>query len=158
MTGGAPWGHKTDKYSGFKMNDNRVSTGINLVYRKKSTSLYGGFNLNNRNINGSRTGDARLLQTDGSYYHMVASGERPEWFKNVSANAGGDFYLSEKSTLSASYFFGNRKEGRSAFYVYNNFFGDINKTPFREKTLKTTGFTTRTPMSVAVFFTRGMWI
>lgn len=133
MAGGAPWGHITDKYSGFKMNDNRVSTGINLVYRKKSTSLYGGFNLNNRNINGSRTGDARLLQTDGSYYHMVASGERPEWFKNVSANAGGDFYLSEKSTLSASYFFGNRKEGRSAFYVYNNFFGDINKNPIPGK-------------------------
>lgn len=87
MAGGAPWGNITDKYSGYEMNDNRVSTGINLVYRKKSTSLYGGFNLNNRNINGSRTGDARLLQTDGSYYHMVASGERPEWFKNTSDNA-----------------------------------------------------------------------
>jgi outer membrane receptor protein involved in Fe transport len=133
MAGGASWGNVTDKYSGFEMNDNRLSTGINLVYRKKSTSLYGGFNLNNRNINGSRTGDARLLQTDGSYYHMVASGERPEWFKNLSANAGGDFSLSENTTLSTSYFFGNRKEGRSAFYVYNNFFGDIDKNPIPGK-------------------------
>jgi outer membrane receptor protein involved in Fe transport len=133
MAGGAPWGNKTDKYSGYEMNDNRASAGINLVYRKKSTSLYGGFNLNNRNINGLRTGDARLLQTDGSYYHMVASGERPEWFKNISANAGGDFSLSENTTLSAAYFFGNRKEGRSAFYVYNNFFGDIDKNPIPGK-------------------------
>ncbi len=133
MAGGAPWGNITDKYSGYEMNDNRVSTGINLVYRKKSTSLYGGFNLNNRNINGSRTGDARLLQTDGSYYHMVASGERPEWFKNLSANAGGDFSLSENTSLSAAYFYGNRKEGRSAFYVYNNFFGDIDKNPIPGK-------------------------
>ena len=133
MIGGAPWGNKTDKYSGYEMNDNRASAGINLVYRKKNASLYGGFNLNNRNINGSRTGDARLLQSDGSYYHMVASGERPEWFKNISANAGGDFSLSENTTLSAAYFFGNRKEGRSAFYVYNNFFGDINKNPIPGK-------------------------
>lgn len=133
MAGGAPWGNTTDKYSGFEMNDNRVSTGINLVYRKKSVALNGGFNLNNRNINGTRTGDARLLQTDGSYYHMVASGARPEWFKNMSANAGADFYLSDKTTLSAAYFYGNRKEGRSAFYVYNNFFGDINKKPIPGK-------------------------
>jgi outer membrane receptor protein involved in Fe transport len=129
MAGGAPWGNKTDKYSAYDMNDNRTSAGINLVYRKNSTSLYGGFNLNNRNINGSRTGDARLLQSDGSYYHMVASGERPEWFNNITANAGGDFSLSANSTLSASYFFGNRKEGRSAFYIYNNFFGDTDKNP-----------------------------
>jgi len=129
LIGGAPWGNKTDKYSGFEMNDNRSGGGLNLIYRKKDLTIFSGGNFSNRNINGSRTGDARLLQENGSYYHMVASGERPEWFKNYSANLGFDYNLSESKTLSASYFYGNRTEGRSAFYVYNNFYGDINKNP-----------------------------
>ncbi|HSO86677.1 MAG TPA: TonB-dependent receptor [Draconibacterium sp.] len=129
LIGGAPWGNKTDKYSGYEMNDNRSGGGLNLVYRKKDLTIYGGGNFSNRNINGARTGDARLLQENGSYYHMVASGERPEWFNNQSANIGFDYNLSENKTLSASYFYGNRTEGRSAFYVYNNFYGDINKNP-----------------------------
>jgi len=129
LVGGAPWGNKTDTYSGYKMNDRRGGAGLNMVYRKKELSLYGGLNYNKRNINGARIGDARLLQSDGSYYHMVADGERPEWFENYSVNLGLDYNLSDKSRLSASYFYGNRTEGRSAFYVYNNFYGDINKNP-----------------------------
>ncbi len=129
MFGDAPWGHKTDKYSGFKLNDRRGSGGVSMIYNTKVMSLYGGFNYNKRNVNGARVGDARLLQSDGSYYHMVASGERPEWYENYSANVGIDYDLSEMSAISASYFYGNRTEGRSAFYVYNNFFGDIDKNP-----------------------------
>jgi outer membrane receptor protein involved in Fe transport len=131
LIGGAPWGNITDKYSGFEMNDNRSGGGLNIVYRENDLTIYGGGNFSNRNINGSRTGDARLLQENGSYYHMVASGERPEWFNNYSANIGFDYNLSEHKTLSASYFYGNRTEGRSAFYVYNNFYGDINKNPIQ---------------------------
>ena len=131
LIGGAPWGNISDKYSSYKMNDNRSGGGLNLVYRNKDLAIYGGGNFNNRNINGSRTGDARLLQENGSYYHMVASGERPEWFNNYSANIGFDYNLSDNKTLSASYFYGNRTEGRSAFYVYNNFYGDINKNPIQ---------------------------
>ncbi len=129
LFGGAPWGNLTDKYSDFLLNDDRSGGGINLVYRKEKLTLYGGLSFSNRNINGSRTGDARILQPDGSYYHMVAAGERPEWFNNHSANGGFDYLVSDNSTLSGSYFYGQRKEGRSAYYVYNNFFGDINKNP-----------------------------
>ena len=129
LFGDAPWGHKADKYSGYKMNDRRGSGGLNLVYNKNDLSLFGGLNYNKRNVNGARTGDARLLQSDGSYYHMVASGERPEWYENYSANIGIDYDLTESSNISASYFHGNRTEGRSAFYVYNNFYGDIDKNP-----------------------------
>lgn len=129
LFGGAPWGNKTDKYSGYKMTDKRGGGGLNLVYHKENLNLFGGLNYNNRNVNGARVGDARLLQSDGSYYHMVASGERPEWYENYSANLGLDYDLTENSTISASYFYGNRTEGRSAFYVYNNFYGDINKNP-----------------------------
>lgn len=136
LFGGVPWGHKTDKYSGYQMNDNRGGGGLNMVFYKEKLSLFGGLNYNKRNVNGARTGDARLLQRDGSYYHMVASGERPEWYQNYSVNVGIDYELTENSTVSASYFYGNRIEGRSAFYVYNNFYGDINKNPIPEKDLE----------------------
>jgi outer membrane receptor protein involved in Fe transport len=80
-------------------------------------------------VNGRRTGDARLLQENGSYYHMVASGERPEWFDNYSATAGFDYETEGGALLSGSYYYGNRTEGRSAFYVYNTFYGDADKNP-----------------------------
>ena len=131
LFGAAPWGNKTDKYSGYKLNDRRGGGGLNMVYNKNDLSLYGGLNYNKRNVNGARVGDARLLQSDGSYYHMVASGERPEWYENYSANVGIDCDLTENSNISASYFYGNRTEGRSAFYVYNNFYGDIDKNPIQ---------------------------
>ena len=80
LIGGAPWGNFTTPYHGYHQNDNRYGGGLNILYNKNDLSLYGGLYYNERNINGSRTGDARLLQSDGSYYHMVAGGERPEWF------------------------------------------------------------------------------
>lgn len=127
LAGGSPWANLEDPISGYDNNDDRAGVGLNLLYYKNQLSLYGGFNFNSRNVNGMRSGDARLLQPDGSYYHMVAAGERPEWYKTLSANGGFDYQLNDKSTLSGSYFYGDRNDGRSAFYVYNNFFGDINK-------------------------------
>jgi outer membrane receptor protein involved in Fe transport len=129
LVGGAPWGDKTGPYSGYEQNDNRYGGGLNLNYTKNKLSLYGGVYLNNKYVNGQRTGDARLLQENGSYYHMVASGERPEWYEYYSANGGFSFDITKNANISASYFYGNRTEGRSAFYVYNNFFGDIDKNP-----------------------------
>ena len=129
LYGGAPWGHLTDVYSGFKQNDNRQGAGLNLSWFKNKWTLYGGFNLNNKNINGMRIGDARILinEDTGVYKHMVAQGERPEWFRNWTANAGFEHNISDKSTITGSYFFGKRKEGRSAFYVYEVFYADKNK-------------------------------
>jgi outer membrane receptor protein involved in Fe transport len=127
LLGGATWGNFTDPVSGFKQNDNRYGVGFNTLYLKDNFSLYGGVNFNRKNVNGMRSGDARLLQGDGSYYHMVASGERPEWYETLSANTGLDYKLSNNSVLSAGYYYGDRNAGRSAFYVYNNFLGDINK-------------------------------
>ncbi len=129
LIGGAPWGNLTDPISGFKQNDNRYGAGISMIYHEDDLTLYGGASYNRRNVNGMRTGDARILQEDGSFYHMVASGERPEWFINYSANAGIDYNINDKSSIAASYYYGNRTEGRSAFYVYNNFYGDKNKEP-----------------------------
>lgn len=129
LLGGAPWADFTSKYNNFELNDNRVGTGVNLNFQNENVLVYGGINLLNRNINGSRTGDARILMSDGTYYHMVASGDRPEWFKNFSLQMGVDYYFSETGTLSASYFYGKRTEGRSAFYTYNNFFGYMDKSP-----------------------------
>ncbi len=128
--GGAPWGHTTDPYSGYEMTDNRYSAGLNLMYGKKNFLFYGGFNISDKNVNGERTGDARILDAStGAYKHMVASGERPEWYQSHSVNLGMDYKISASSQLSISYMYGNRTEGRSAFYIYNNFFGDADKNP-----------------------------
>jgi len=127
LIGGGPWNHLTDEFSGFKQNDNRYGGGVNVMYNKDRLSLYGGLYYNRKNVNGMRTGDARIHVSEGVYRHMVASGERPEWYENSTANVGFDYQLTDKTVLSASYFYGTRKEGRSAYYLYNNFFADINK-------------------------------
>ncbi|MBV1888076.1 MAG: TonB-dependent receptor [Urechidicola sp.] len=128
--GGAPWGNSTDKYSGYEMTDNRYSAGLNLMYGTGNFLFYGGFNISDKNVNGARSGDARILdESTGAYKHMVANGERPEWYESHAANFGMDYKISESSLLSASYRYGNRTAGRSAFYIYNNFFGDADKNP-----------------------------
>ncbi len=131
LIGGSPWGNKTDPFSGYKMNDNRINSGINFVYMKDKLSLYGGFNYSDREVNGNRDGDARILvdDTKGLYRHMVAAGERPETYKYMTASVGMDYQISKSSSMAASYFMGKRKDARSAFYIYNNIYGDINKNP-----------------------------
>lgn len=130
LIGGAPWANITDKYSGYELNDDRYGGGLNLVYNKNKMSLYGGFNYNKKNVNGKRAGDARVLVKvpEGEYFHMVAAGERPEWYEYYSANAGIDFDLGERDELALSYFYGNRTAGRAAYYVYNNFYADADKS------------------------------
>ncbi len=127
LIGGGPWNNLKDEFSGFNQNDNRYGAGVNAIYFKDRISLFGGINFNRRNVNGSRTGDARILVGDNVYRHMIATGERPEWYQSGTANLGVEFLLSDKSVLSGSYFYGTRKEGRSAFYLYNNFFADKNR-------------------------------
>ncbi len=129
LAGGAPWGNYTDPLSNYNKNDNRFGGGLNLMYMKNKLSLYGGLYYNNKNVNGTRPAYARLLQENGSYYHMVADGERPERYEYYTANTAIDYQLNNNSGISASYFYGNRIEGRSAFYVYHNFYGDIAKNP-----------------------------
>jgi len=96
------------------------------MYGKKNLSLYGGVNYNMKNVNGDRTGDARILdKSTGLYKHMIAeNGERPEWYESFSANVGMDYKFSKNTLLSASYFYGDRTEGRSAYYLYNIFTAD----------------------------------
>jgi len=127
MAGGGPWNNQTDRYSGYKQNDARYGGGMNLVYIKEKLTVSGGLNFNHRNVNGSRTGDARIRVKDEVYRHMVADGERPEWYGNLSANLGIDYQFSKNSSLSGGWFFGNRTEGRSAFYIYDIFYADVNK-------------------------------
>ncbi len=129
LSGGAPWGNYTTPLSDFHKNDNRIGGGLNLMYSKNKLSTYGSFTYNDKNVNGTRPGEARLLQKDGSYYHMVSEGERPEWSENYTINLGTDYYLNKNSSISASYFFGYRNDGRSAFYTYDNFYGDADKVP-----------------------------
>jgi len=133
LVGGAPWGNRTDKYSDYKMNDNRYAGGLNFNYTDDDISIYGALNYRKKNVNGERDGDARLLQDPatnppGDYYHMVASGLRPEWDETYSGMLGLTYNLSDASSLSASYSYSNRNKGRSAFYVYNNFYADKDKS------------------------------
>ena len=129
LTGGAPWDNYTDPLSNYYMNDNRFGGGLNFMHIENKLSLYGGLYFNKKNVNGTRPAYARLLQENGSYYHIVANGERPEWSEYYTANAAMDYQLNNKSIISASYFYGSRTEGRSAFYKYHNFYGDVDKNP-----------------------------
>ena len=130
LGGGAPWGNRTDPYSGYHLNDDRYSGGINLMFSDERLTLYGGLNYSRRDVNASRTGDARILNPENNTYkHMVADGMKPEWYENFSASLGGDLNLSNQSLLSASYYYGSRTEGRQAFYLYNIFTADVDKQP-----------------------------
>ncbi|MDD2571489.1 MAG: outer membrane beta-barrel family protein [Bacteroidales bacterium] len=130
MLGGAPWADQTDEISGYRLNDNRYGGGINLLYGKQKLSLFGGVSYNYKNVNSHRDGQARILnEQDGSYKHMIAAGQKPEWYENFTANAGMEYRFSEATQLSASYYHGTRTDGRSAFYVYQNFYADRDKNP-----------------------------
>ncbi len=128
--GDAPWGNRTDDISGYELNDMRYGGGLNLAYVNNNMVLYGGLNYQHRNVNSSRTGDARILNVeDNAYKHMVASGMKPEWYETFSANAGLELNLTERSHFAASYYHGNRTEGRKALYLYNIFMADRDKQP-----------------------------
>ncbi len=129
LLGGAPWADKTHQYSGQHLNYDRWGGGMNLIYQKNNLTLFGGLNYNKRNLKSYRTGDARLLQNNGIYYHMVASGERLEWEENYSANIGLDYHFNEQNMISAYYYYGFRNQGRTAHYIYSNFFADVDKNP-----------------------------
>lgn len=118
LGGGAPWGEITDPYSGYELNNNTYGGSIDLLYNNNSVSFYSNLYYNNRNTNGTRNGNARILQRNGNYYTLEGSGARPELHENYSANAGLIIQLSERSSLDASYFFANRNETRGAYYLY----------------------------------------
>ena len=131
--GGAPWANDTDIYSGHQMKDDRYVAGVNLMYNTEKISLHGSFNYNEKNVNGMRIGRARVLvendeTSPSAYFHMNAQGERPEWYKYYSANVGVDFHIAENKELSLSYFYGNRNNGRAAYYIYDTYKGSANST------------------------------
>ncbi|MFY0713281.1 TonB-dependent receptor [Seonamhaeicola sp. NFXS20] len=131
LLGGAPWGNITDEFSKHKLKDDRYGGGFNISYGKNNITIYGGFNYNMKNVNGKRSGEARVFvnQPEGDFYHMNAkNGQRPEWYENYTANAGIDLDLSNTKKLSFSYFYGNRNEGRAAYYIYNTFFADADQS------------------------------
>lgn len=131
LLGGAPWANLTDIYSGHELKDDRYGGGFNVTYGGEHITFYGGFNYNMKNVNGKRSGEARVFvnQPEGAFFHMNAqNGQRPEWYENYTANAGVDLDLSDSKKLSFSYFYGNRNEGRAAYYIYNTFFADADQS------------------------------
>lgn len=123
--GGSPWGNETDMVTQDLLNDNRYGGGFNMMYSSDDWLLYGGFNYDYRNLHGQRSGIVRLLDpVSGANKIMDAGGLKPEWHENISASFGIDRRISSRSGLSASYYFGSRLEGRTANYLYNNYFID----------------------------------
>jgi len=129
LVGGAPWANYTHQLSDYNVNDNRMGVGLNLIYNKNKLSLYAGLNYNENNVNGKRAGFVSLLQDNGSYYHMVPRGPRIQWSQDYSGNVAIDYQLNNKSTLSASYLYGNSSRKRSALYNYHTFISDVDKDP-----------------------------
>ncbi|RED45701.1 outer membrane receptor protein involved in Fe transport [Seonamhaeicola aphaedonensis] len=131
LLGGSPWANLTDVYSGHDLKDDRYGGGFNITYGKKNITLYGGLNYNMKNVNGKRSGEARVFvnESQGDFFHMNAkNGQRPEWYENYTANAGVDIDLTDSKKLSLSYFYGNRNEGRAAYYIYNTFYADADQS------------------------------
>jgi len=119
LTGGAaPWGKKSDPYTGYSMNNDMYGGSIDLLYNRNIVSFYTNLYYNQKNVNGVRNGNARILQENGNYYNLVGTGSRPELNENYSANAGLILNISERSKLDFSYFHGYRSEKRSALYLY----------------------------------------
>ena len=116
--GSAPWGETTHRYSGYEMNNDMYGGNLDLLYNGRLVSVYSNLYYNKRNTNGIRNGNARILQENGEYYTLEGKGGRPELHENISANAGIVVNLSDRSTLDGSYFFADRSEYRSAFYLY----------------------------------------
>lgn len=125
LLGGAPWANHTDTYSGHYLKDDRHRAGFQASFHRDNLTLSGGMNHNRKNVNGMRSGQARVFVDDpkGDFFHMNATdGQRPEWYENFTANAALDYRVSNRQTFSLSYFYGKRNEGRAAYYVYHNFF------------------------------------
>jgi len=121
MVGGAPWNEKADPL--------RYGGNLSFTHQQDRFRIYGGLDYNRRNVRGSREGKARILQNDGSYYWMVADGPRPEWHINHSARIGADIELTDSDAISVGVYRGKKIEGRTAEYIYDNFYGDINENP-----------------------------
>jgi outer membrane receptor protein involved in Fe transport len=118
LGGSAPWGETTHRYSGYEMNNDLFGGSLDLLYNNDFISVYSNLYYNNRNLNGVRNGNARILQENGEYYTLSGTGARPESHENYSVNAGIVAELSQRSSLDISYFFANRNEKRSALYLY----------------------------------------
>ncbi len=116
--GAAPWGKTKDRYTGYSMNNDMFGGGVDLLYNRNMVSFYTNLYYNQKNVNGVRNGNARILQENGNYYNLVGTGSRPELFENYSANAGIMVDITEKSKLDISYYHGYRSEKRSALYLY----------------------------------------
>ncbi len=116
--GAAPWGERTDPYSGYEMNNDMYGGNLDLLYHADRLTLYSNLYYNNRNTNGVRNGNARILQPTGEYYTLHGAGARPELHENISVNGGLVLNMSEQSSLDLSYFFANRSETRGAYYLY----------------------------------------
>lgn len=133
LTGGAPWNHQRDPFNGYHLTDNRYGGGLNVLFSEKGWTLYSSISYNFRNVNATRSGEARILQQGETHYkHLVASGTKPEWYENTTANFGVDYNLNKRSKLSASWFYGNRTEWRQAHYLYQMFYADEEKNPVAE--------------------------
>jgi len=117
MVGGAPWNENSDPF--------RYGGNLSFTHQQNRLKVYGGLDYNRRDVQGSREGKARILQDDGSYYWMVADGPRPEWHINHAVRLGADLELTENDALSIGLYRGRKIEGRTAEYIYDNFYGDI---------------------------------
>ncbi len=125
LLGGSPWGNKTEPISGDRLSDDRYGAGLSLMYADHNWMFYGGFQYDYRNLHGQRGGTARILDPlTNNYKIMDAGGLKPEWHENISANLGLDSKLSNNSSLSASYYYGSRLQGRTANYLYHIYMAD----------------------------------
>ncbi len=132
MIGGTPWTNADDVYSRQKLDNNRYSAGVGIMYNKDKLSLSTAITMQSRNNKGKGIIDPYIYQNPeesvsdypGSYYVFDGEGSRPKWYTNFMANVGVNYQLNDKAELGLSYQYSLRTSGRTAHYVYDTYFAD----------------------------------
>ena len=129
MLGGTPWKNDLDVFSNQKLNNNRVSGGLNLNYNVDGLNIHGAINYSNRNNKGIGDIYTYIYQDEtqpypNTWYILDGTGARPKWDESLYTNIGVDYKLGDKSELSANYQYSRRHTGRAAHYKYNTYFAN----------------------------------
>ncbi len=132
MLGGSPWTNAKDVYSHQKLNNDRYSSGLSLMYNKKSLSISGSFTMQSRNNKGKGIIDPYIHQHPdnavngfpGMYYVLDGEGSRPKWYTNIMGSMALSFQVNKRAELTANYQYSQRTSGRTANYAYDAYFAN----------------------------------
>lgn len=94
------------------------STNVLMNYKTEKVNLFGGFEIQNKNMDGVRLMDQEWDLAEGMQYTYLR-GDRGHSNKGYELKFGSDFYLNDKNTLTIGLSFGERGMNRNADFTSN---------------------------------------